>query len=174
MTKKLRRGDRDSVLDAITESKAFSLIEVVIAIGVFSFCLLTLAALIPVGLTDNKSSHDRMVAADLCSSIESDLRATPIGSTTSPLYSIALPTGTTTTTTTLFDSYSAGTTTFKTGATAPANSQFRFTITLTPAATTAPNDPILANIMATWPAPASTANAIGKVNICVAINRVGS
>ena len=174
MTKKLSSGEGGRVLYALAETSAFSLVEVVVAIGIFSFCLLTLAALIPVGLTDNRSSHDRTVAADLCSSIESDLRATPVGSTTSPLFSIALPTGTTTTTTTLFDSYSAGTVTFVTGTTAPATSQFRFTITLTPAATTSPNDPILATILATWPAPASTANAIGKVSVCVAINRVGS
>ncbi|MEJ0001083.1 MAG: hypothetical protein WDO13_19150 [Verrucomicrobiota bacterium] len=61
------------------------------AIGVFSFCLLTLIALIPVGLTDNKSSRDRMIVADLCSSLESDLRSTAPTGTLSPINAIKFP-----------------------------------------------------------------------------------
>jgi len=156
-------------LYSLRNKVAFSLVEVVIAIGVFSFCLLILIALVPVGLTSNKSTRDRTIVADLCSSLETDMRETPTANTTSPLYQIPMPTAGATTSITLYDNYLSTTNTFST--TRMPDSQYRFTITLTPPAATSPNDPVTANILASWPAAASTNIATGLVNVNVGINR---
>lgn len=155
---------------------AFSLVEVVIAISVFAFCLLILIALIPVGLTGNKTSRDRTIVADLCSSIESDLRTTPIGSYASPLYNIKFPTPaaavSVSSTNVLYDSYNVASPTATFGTTLTASSQYSFTVVLTSSPTESnPNAPVIANILATWPAQASVTNAVGKLNVSVAINR---
>ncbi len=156
-------------------TRAFSLVEVVIAIGVFSFCLLTLLTLIPVGLTDNKTSRDRMIVADLCSNLESDLRSTGTGTNYSPIYSIKFPTPSTSaqvsTTNTLYDTYlSSSTVTFST--VKSASSQYRFTVVLTSDPTGPyPYNPVAASVQATWPASVSPSLANGTVNTRVMINR---
>ena len=160
--------------------RAFSLVEIVLAIGVVTFCLLSLLGLISVGLNDNKLVREQIIALNLCRNIESDLRATGPTNTVSPLYGIPIPAAGTSSSTTLYDSYATGTASF--GAMTSA-SQYRFTITLTGPASGFPNDPVNANIEATWPAqivpksPSSTSNptnVVGTVNLDVAINRVGS
>lgn len=47
----------------LTVSKAFSLVEVVLAIGIVSFCLVSLIGLLPVGLQMIKSSRDASAAS---------------------------------------------------------------------------------------------------------------
>ena len=75
------------------QSKAFSLVEVTIALGVASFCLIVTFALLPVGITTNRDSIEQTTAASLSSSIVADLRGTPTTGTTnlSPRYGIAFP-----------------------------------------------------------------------------------
>ena len=157
-------------------ASAFSLVEVVIAIGVFAFCLLTLIALVPVGLTDNRTSHDRMIVADLCTSLESDLRSTVSTGTVSPINNVKFPTPSATAsvsaTTVLYDVYVAGSPTVTFSTTKSSTSQYCFTIVLTSAPTnTYPRSPVVANIQATWPAGASPAAAAGAVSTSVAIDR---
>jgi uncharacterized protein (TIGR02598 family) len=161
-------------------ARAFSLVEIVLAIGVVTFCLLSLLGLISVGLNDNKLVREQVIALNLCRNIESDLRATGPTNSVSPLYGISIPAAGASSSTTLYDSYATGTASF--GAMTSA-SQYRFTITLTGPATGFPNDPVNANIEATWPAqivpkaPSSASNptnVVGTVNLDVAINRVGS
>jgi uncharacterized protein (TIGR02598 family) len=160
----------------------FSLVEVVLSLGIITFCSVTLVALIPVGLNANKASREQITALNLCSSIESDLKATPSTGTKSPLYLIAMPAAGATTTATLYDTYSSSTTSF--GTTVQASSRYRFTITLAGPATTSPNDPVNVKIQATWPASVIPAtpptgqlnppNVAGTVNLDVAVNRFGS
>jgi Tfp pilus assembly protein PilV len=57
--------------------KAFSLVEVVLAIAVISFSLLTIIGLFSIGLKTNKESSDQTEAADLASLILSTRRALP-------------------------------------------------------------------------------------------------
>ena len=154
---------------------AFSLVEVVLALGVVVFCLLILIALIPLGLNANRLSREQIIAFDFCGNIESDLRATNATNSTSPLYQISIPGAGASLTNTLYDTY-AGTAATNMFGTAPVTtSQYRFTITLTGPTTSHPNDPVLANILASWPPQINplTAQPIGKVNLSVAINRVG-
>jgi len=165
--------------------QAFSLVEVVLSLGIVTFCSLTLIALIPEGLNANKASREQIIALNLCRNIESDLKATASTSTVSPLFGIAIPAATTaipsTNTVTLYDSYATSTVSFST--TRSSSSQYRFTVTLVGATTSSPNDPVNAKIQATWPSsvapltPSSESNptnTIGTVNLDVAINRFGS
>jgi uncharacterized protein (TIGR02598 family) len=174
-TKTLSIGYSKIKADSLGTKVAFSLVEVVIAIAVFSFCLLTLLALVPVGLTDNKSSRDRMIVSDLCSSLESDMKATATTNFASPINGITFPTpsatATSTATTTLYDIYTSSSTTTFSMTKGPA-SQYRFTIVLTSYPTNSyPFIPVLANVHVTWPASASPTVATGSTTAAVAINR---
>jgi uncharacterized protein (TIGR02598 family) len=56
-------------------SAAFSLIEVVLAIGVVAFCLLILMAMLPVGLKTQQASVQQTTANQILAQILADLRA---------------------------------------------------------------------------------------------------
>jgi len=166
-------------------SRAFSLVEVVLSLGIVTFCSLTLIALIPEGLSSNKASREQIIALNLCRNIESDLKGTASTNTVSPLYGITIPLATSTVPntniTTLYDSYATSTVSFS--ATRSSSSQYRFTVTLVGPTTSSPNDPVNAKIQATWPpsvtplAPSTFSNptnTTGTVNLDIAINRFGS
>jgi len=53
---------------------AFSLVEVTLAIGVFSFCLISLVGLMPVGLTAVKSAHEEAAAVNCLSYLATSIR----------------------------------------------------------------------------------------------------
>jgi type II secretory pathway pseudopilin PulG len=61
----------------LPKTKAFSLVEVVLALGVISFALVTIMGLFGVGLTIDKESSDKTQAADLAALILSMRRALP-------------------------------------------------------------------------------------------------
>jgi uncharacterized protein (TIGR02598 family) len=69
---------------------AFSLVEIVIALGIASFCLVALLGLFPTGLKSAKNTTDQTAAATLLNTIALDLRSTPPGSGNSPLMGIAI------------------------------------------------------------------------------------
>lgn len=55
---------------------AFSMIEIVLALGIVVFALLTLIALLPAGIKSNQISTEETQAASLLTMLESDLRNT--------------------------------------------------------------------------------------------------
>jgi uncharacterized protein (TIGR02598 family) len=57
---------------------AFTLIEVSLALGVASFCLLSVFGLVPVGLAANQNSAQQTAAAGIATAISADLRGTPV------------------------------------------------------------------------------------------------
>lgn len=59
-----------------TERAAFSLVEAVIALAVASFALMTIFALLPVGLMANHMSTEELHASNLLSVLSQDLRGT--------------------------------------------------------------------------------------------------
>ena len=61
----------------IAAMAAFSLIEVVLALGVFSFAMVAIAGLFVVGIDTNKVSSDEIHAADFASLLISTRRALP-------------------------------------------------------------------------------------------------
>ena len=70
----------------------FSLIEVTIALGIAAFCLVTVFALLPIGLNSNQQSFENTVAGNLSSAIVADLRSVPItGANATPRFGIVIP-----------------------------------------------------------------------------------
>jgi uncharacterized protein (TIGR02598 family) len=57
--------------------EAFSLVEVVVALGVVSFALVTMLGLLSVGLNTNKVSSDQIQAANIASLLVATRRASP-------------------------------------------------------------------------------------------------
>ena len=57
--------------------RSFSLIEVVLALGIVSFALLSVVGLLGVGLRTNKESSDQIQASNIASFLISTLRAIP-------------------------------------------------------------------------------------------------
>ncbi|MDD5350116.1 MAG: type II secretion system protein [Chthoniobacteraceae bacterium] len=66
---------------------AFTLVEVVVALGIFSFALVAIVGLFFVGINTNKESSDQIQAANLASLLISTRRALPA----SPIADFALP-----------------------------------------------------------------------------------
>lgn len=61
--------------------RAFSLVEVTLAIGIAAFCLIGIFALLPVGATSNRDSVKTTHAASLAEAVMADLRNTEAGGT---------------------------------------------------------------------------------------------
>ncbi|HEY8966507.1 MAG TPA: prepilin-type N-terminal cleavage/methylation domain-containing protein, partial [Candidatus Methylacidiphilales bacterium] len=68
-------------------TRAFSLIEVLLALGIISFAMVALIGLFALGLKTNKESADQIEAANIASLLLSTLRAIP----TNPPPGFALP-----------------------------------------------------------------------------------
>jgi len=138
---------KPSTLDLRPSTSAFSLIEIVIAMGIAAFCLVAIFGLIPAGLKTNKQSLSETMAAGLASRIAADLRGTPSTTNTSFLYAIPIPAagGTNQYSFFLRDDGSA------TNIATPIGVNYRATVLITaPAAGNRIAD--TASIMITWPA----------------------
>ena len=75
----------------------FSLVEVILAVGILAFCICTLLGVMLVGLRENKTAASQSSANSILSTVVSDLRATPhatppgSSAETSYLYKITIP-----------------------------------------------------------------------------------
>ena len=71
----------------------FSLVEVALSVGIVSFALLSIVALLPVGMKVNQQSSNEVQASDLLSALEADLRNTypSANSGKSRVFGLALP-----------------------------------------------------------------------------------
>ncbi|MCE0499780.1 MAG: hypothetical protein LV481_17720 [Methylacidiphilales bacterium] len=58
--------------------RAFSLVEVVLALGVTAFAILAMVSLLPVGLESSKESLDESGAINVMSAVIADRKATPL------------------------------------------------------------------------------------------------
>jgi uncharacterized protein (TIGR02598 family) len=134
----------------------FTLVEVTLALGVASFCLLAVFGLMPVGISSNRASVEQTAAASLARAIVADLRTTPIAAASSPQYAIPFPSASA-------PLYFAEDGTKQTG---HASARYLATITINTAAQTA-----FANIKITWPAAAPVASAAGSYEVATAIGR---
>jgi uncharacterized protein (TIGR02598 family) len=151
--------------------QAFSLIEVTLALGVAAISLVTIFALLPLGVQTNQRSIEQTASADILSAIAGDLRATPVtsprgGATTSPQFHIAIPAaGSTGPPATLFFN-SAG----QSAGSFETDSRYRLTVTFLPNGGTT-NTATFANLKVTWPASAVVENAPGSAEIFAAFDR---
>ncbi len=67
---------------------AFSLVEVTLALGIAAFCLIAVFGLVPVGVQTNRNATSQTAATNILSSVVSDIRASPKGSSSTAKYSI--------------------------------------------------------------------------------------
>jgi uncharacterized protein (TIGR02598 family) len=138
--------------------KAFSLVELTLAMGVSSFCLLSILGVLPVGLASNQNSRERTAAASLARGIVADLRAlaqTP-SLTSSPQYALQLSRA-------FSEVYLA-----EDGTKLPDKENARYLATVT---TNASSPTAFVNIRITWPAAATAADAPGFYETATAICR---
>jgi|HubBroStandDraft_6_1064221.scaffolds.fasta_scaffold1684917_1 uncharacterized protein (TIGR02598 family) len=122
----------------------FSLVEVTLALGIAAFCLIAVFGLMPVGVQTNRNATSQTAATNILSSVVSDIRASPKGTTATAQYSIRR--GKSNVTTLFFDGQGQF-------ATSPgANSRYRLTVTITrnPFGSQYPAD--YAYLKVTWPA----------------------
>jgi uncharacterized protein (TIGR02598 family) len=67
---------------------AFSLVEVTLALGVASFSLISMVALLPLGLNNAQSATMQTGAMNIIAAVAADIRITPAGTTASPRFGI--------------------------------------------------------------------------------------
>ncbi len=68
---------------------AFSLVEVVMALGVASLTMVPMLGMLPIGLSNSRSSTAQTGAMNLITAIAADLKATGSGATVSPRFGLA-------------------------------------------------------------------------------------
>ena len=128
--------------------RAFSLVEVTVALGIAGFCLIAIFGLLPAGLNANKSGIQQNAAANLAAMIASDLRATPPTTNKSAIFSISIPT--------------AGTTNFLTESGAVTDmcaADYRAAVTISSPPAGTPRAASTARILITSPASATNTTA---------------
>jgi Tfp pilus assembly protein PilV len=151
--------------------RGFSLVEVTLALGVASICLIAIFGLLPVGLQTNQDAIQQIASADILGHIIADLKATPVttprgGSTASPQFAINIPANPVSapTISTLFFSAEGE---FSTSANL--ESRYRLTITFLP--NTGSRSATLAHLKMTWPAAASPVHAASSAEMFLALER---
>jgi uncharacterized protein (TIGR02598 family) len=142
---------------------AFSLIEVTLALGIAAFALVVIFALLPVGLDSNQTAIQQTAAMNIATGILADLRATPPTATTSPRLGINLSASST-----VYLDEKGGP--FPAATSIAANSRYRMTVTMTPPSS-GQRTATIGNIVTTWPAQASPANAAGSISVFIALDR---
>ena len=75
-------------------TRAFSLVEVTLALGIAAFCLIAVFGLMPVGVQTNRNATSQTAATAILSGVVLDMRTAAIGTPGSPhssLYNIVIP-----------------------------------------------------------------------------------
>jgi uncharacterized protein (TIGR02598 family) len=77
---------------ALRSIAAFSLVEVTLALGIASFCLIAVFGLMPVGVQTNRNATSQTAANNIIAAVVADLRATPTTSNSSSQFGITFGT----------------------------------------------------------------------------------
>jgi uncharacterized protein (TIGR02598 family) len=139
---------------------AFSLIEVTLALGVATFCLVTISGLLPIGLTSNQASLEQTMAGNISSAILADLRsAQPLSAGITPRFGFSIPAAGATTTiysapqTIYLAANGSVTSVQSTPATSgSAISRYRATLGFTPPSNSGQRTATTVRVLITWPA----------------------
>jgi uncharacterized protein (TIGR02598 family) len=123
---------------------SFSLVELTLALGVASFCLIAVFGLLPVGIRTSQDAISETASASVLSAVMADLRATPETSTTSPQFGLTFGSPTTL----YFDNNGRSATS--------TISRYRLTITF-PANPTGTHAATFVHLKISWPAPVDPA-----------------
>jgi uncharacterized protein (TIGR02598 family) len=135
-------------------SEAFSLVEVVVALGIATFGILVIAALLPVGIKSTKDSVEETKAINVMSEVIADRRATPYNQLSS-VYQLPALTNMMAPVTNSFGVTSDDVLTAQFN-----QARYRVAYVVTPPASGSFN-PYEVWLMVSWPAP--TTNASGSV-----------
>lgn len=156
---------------------AFSLVEVALALGIASFCLIVVLGLVPIGISTGQLASDQTVACSILTHVLADLRTIPTtvaaGATpTSLQYHLPLPQTTAATDPTVL--YFGGSAQQFSVAPGVSTSRYRLTVTFLP--TTSGKQATQASLLVTWPAQAdpnnrSTGAPVGRVQTFAALDR---
>ena len=145
--------------------------EVTLALGVASVCLIAIFGLLPVGLRTNQDAIQQVAAADILGAVMTDLRATPASTprgeaAASHQFAINIPANPVSeaTTSTLFFSGEG-----QSSASANSESRYRLTITFLP--NSGSRAATLAHLKMTWPAAASPVHATSSVEMFLGLDR---
>lgn len=152
---------KNIILSFRRSSSAFSLVEVVVALGIVSFALLAIIALLPLGIQSTKDSLDETGAVNVLSAVIADRQAAGFG-TNSTIYSLPLLTNTMSLATNSFLVKDDNTAT-----TILSQARYRVDYTIIPPsknASTPLNDPFLIHFKVSWP---PSTNAAGSVEAVV-------
>ncbi|PTY03045.1 hypothetical protein DB346_07265 [Verrucomicrobia bacterium LW23] len=158
-----------------TAARAFSLVEVCLAMGIATFSLLAILALLQTGLSTQKATVEQTVAAGILSTVYADLVSTPGTEAASFAFQIPLLGTDMTTPQTIYFS-EAATPTGSVGAPPTEESRYRATIGIQPQAAGS-KDAARVRILVTWPAardprPAEwPARVTGAVEVVTALQR---
>jgi uncharacterized protein (TIGR02598 family) len=148
-------------------TEGFSLVEVALALAIAVFCLVTIVALLPVGLVSARATTGETASNGILDEVIADLRAAgptspPGGSTTSPVFGITIPaSGTASQSVLYFTPEGASSTTLT-----PTS---RYKLTVVFPATTGGKAATVAVARFSWPAQAATPS--GVVESFVALDR---
>jgi uncharacterized protein (TIGR02598 family) len=142
-----------------SRAAAFSLLEVVLALGVAAFCLTAVLGLLPVGVQTNRNSSSQTAASNIIATVVSDLRTTPAAATTSPEFAITFDAEKTL----FFDASGQASSSLIT------DSRYRLSVTWN----SAPTGLHYAVLKATWPAEVDPATTLpgGSMEIFAAFDR---
>lgn len=152
--------------------RAFTLIEVTIAIGIVAFSILAILGLLPVGLQSIQQAHEQMATSNVGSAVIADIKATdipPAAATAqrSPRYQVNVPVvvGTPVVTVVYLDEGGGWSGGGNPPTAVAADSRYRVETTLV--AETKRN--VTGFVRITWPARASVPQASGVAELPVAV-----
>jgi uncharacterized protein (TIGR02598 family) len=158
-----KAGESPFTPPRLRATSGFTLVEIVIALGVAAFCLVAMLGLIPTGLKSVRNSVTDTAATEALAAVAADLRDIQPGSNASPNYNIALPTALgLTNSTNFFLTQAAALTTSN-----DLSAQFGVITTLSNSTTFLTT----ARIQIYWPAIAPVTNAQGTVETVISFNR---
>lgn len=141
-----------------TNRFAFSLVEVVFALGISSFAIISIIALMPIGLQSSRTSIEESAALNILSAVVADRRATPF-TNASAIYQLPALSSTMTMVTGTF-----GIADDNQELVALGKARYRITYKFTPPTPTTLN-PFIGHFRASW--PAVNANSLDSVEMVV-------
>jgi uncharacterized protein (TIGR02598 family) len=153
------------------QMRAFSLVEITLALGVAAILLIAVSALLPIGLQTSYNATEQTTSSDILAAVIADLRATaptsPRGSdATSAQFGINIPGnsgGSRSAATLYFDSE---------GEVLPSANGSRYRLTVTfPSNGGGLRTATFLHLKMTWPAAVDPTNAIGSAETFVALDR---
>jgi len=150
------------------QNRAFSLVELTLALGVSAFCLIAICGLLPVGIKSHQTAIEQTAANGILSAVAADLRATPQQVSASQQFSVAIPANPVTSATSATALYftSEG----KSSTSLTPDSRYLLTITFLPNGSHL-RTATLAKLQVSWPATMPPDHASGSAQTFLAVDR---